>query len=177
MRQDAAVYGRDRRRLAPFGLALALSGFVISPLVHAIVVHGDVELGQHGWWMEDEHSSELQSHDEHALHDESAPHDEDTGHHEPGYHDESTLQDGLVANDEMAHGGSMPHDDSRPHRHSRHGHTHRDGNLEHLGACFVPAVGALDLPTPPFVSLQRIIGRERPSIIARIRSPEVPQGP
>jgi len=157
-------------------LALALFGFVITPLVHAILVHGDVELGRHRWWMEDEHSSELQSHDEHARHHESA-HDEDTWHPELAYHDESTLRDGLVANDETAHGGSTPHHDSRPHRHGRRGHTHRDGNLEHLGACFVPALGALDLPAPLFVSLQRIIGRERPSVIARIRSPEVPQGP
>jgi len=176
MRHDAAVYGRDRRRLAPLGLALALFGFVISPLVHAIVVHGDVELGRHDAWMEDEDSLELPSHGEHIRHDESAAHAE-SAHQESAADNESTPNDEFTAHDKMAHGESTPHEDSRPHRHGRHGHTHRDGNLEHLGACFVPALSALDLPAPPFVSLQPSIGRERPSIIARIRFPEVPQGP
>jgi hypothetical protein len=169
MRHDAAVYVRDRRRLAPVGLALGVFGFVISPLVHAIVVHGN--LGRHSASTEDEYFSEL------AAHEDSASHDEDTGHHEFAPHDESTSHDEFTADDPTAHDRSTAYDESRSHRHGRHGHTHRDGNLEHLGACFVPALSALDLPAPPFVSLQRIIGRERPSIIARIRFPEVPQGP
>src|SRR5262249_62260162 len=100
MRHDAAVYGRDRRRLAPLGLALALFGFVISPLVHAIVVHGDVELGRHDAWMEDEDSLGLPSHGEHIRHDQSAGPGE-SAHQESAADKESTPNDEINAHDEM----------------------------------------------------------------------------
>lgn len=70
------------------------------------------------------------------------------------------------------HSHPLPGD---PHHGS--GHSHSNGNLEHLGACCLPPVGAPTVPLPFQFFEESSAPGQSLSPIRRNRSPEMPQAP